>query len=138
MLGSVVCSPTRTDTTHEPAPADTVQLLIETDKSEYAPGEAITATLTVVNATDQAVTLEFMSGQRYDLMIRTAEDREVWRWGLTRGFPQVLGSMSMDPSARRAYTEVVDENLSSGAYTLVGVLTSRNFPLEASVGFTVR
>ena len=138
MLASAVCSPARTDTAHEPAPADTVQLLIETDKREYAPGDTIAVTLTVVNASDQSVSLEFMSGQRYDLMIRTAENRDVWRWGLTRGFPQVLGSMSLDPGARKDYTEVLNEDLSPGTYTLVGVLTSRNYPLEASVGFTVR
>ena len=138
MLGSATCTPPPADAVHNTVWADSVHLSIATDKEEYAAGEAIDITLTVTNGTDQAVTLEFMSGQRYDLIIRTAENQEVWRWGLTRGFIQMLGSEQLAPGAQKVYNHEFTGDLSPGAYTIVGVLASRNYPLEARSRFTVR
>ena len=138
MLGSTTCALPHTEAAPNTARVDAVHLSIATNKEEYTAGEAIDITLTVTNGTDQAVTLEFMSGQRFDLIIHTAANREVWRWGLTRGFIQMLGSEQLAPGAQKVYNHEFTGDLRPGAYTIVGVLASRNYPLEARSRFTVR
>jgi hypothetical protein len=93
--------------------------------------------LHVTNPTDQPVTLEFNSGQRYDFAVRDAGGREVWRWSRDRMFTQALGTETISASGNLKYEEQVPLR-ETGVFTAIAVLTSRNYPLEQRTTFERR
>ncbi len=110
---------------------------VTTDKAEIAPGEAITFTLRVENASADTVTLEFVTSQRYDFVVRSATQDTVWRWGSERGFMQVLGEERLAPGGVIDYHERCDAQFAPGRYTVTGLVAARNAPLLATAEFTV-
>jgi hypothetical protein len=121
-------------------PAPGFGVAVSIDQPEYwtdfmPPGvraPTIGMTLTVYNNSDQSVTFQFPTSQRYDFAIRDSSGREVWRWSDGRFFLQVLGSLTLEPGdAVRFKTEheFVDEQgepLPEGVYTVQGALTARD------------
>ncbi|NIW35395.1 MAG: hypothetical protein GWN32_02195, partial [Gemmatimonadetes bacterium] len=70
----------------------------------------------VENASDGPVSLEFMTGQRYDFVIADAAGEAVWRWGAGRGFVQMLGEEQLQPGSTLTYRETYTGQLAPGAY----------------------
>ena len=108
-----------------------IDVSLTTDQGAYAPGERVTFTLRVVNVTAKPVTLTFRTGQRFELVIRNREGREVWRWAAGRMFTQVLGNETIQPSSELLYTATLDQRLAPGVYIATGVVTAREGDLTA-------
>lgn len=121
-----------------PAPASAPSVVVETDKSIYAADEPIVMSLQVTNTTDQPITLQFSSGQRYDFTIKDAEGKVAWRWSEGRAFTMALGTETLDPGQSLRYEERFTGHLDPAAYRVTGTLTVTGDPISASAMITVR
>jgi hypothetical protein len=115
-----------------------VDVLVRTDKPTYSSGEPIVINLQVVNRGREAVDLGFRNAQRYDLLIKDRQGRDVWRWSQGQMFAQVLGTETLEPSRRLRYRVSVRERLSPGAYTIVAVVPAMEGRLSSETGIKVQ
>jgi hypothetical protein len=116
-----------------------LDLLLKADKSTYAPGEPIALTLEVANRGPHPVTLNFRTNQRYDIVIRDSQGREVWRWSAEQMFAQVLGEEILPPgTGTLTYGITLRERLAPGRYTAVGIIPAEAGPISTSLDFTIR
>lgn len=113
-----------------PGPSS-LDVLLAADKPVHAAGEPITLVLRVVNRGRAPLTLTFRSAQRFDVVVRDAGDREVWRWAAGRMFAQALGQEMIPPAGELAYTATLEKGLPPGAYTATGLLTTLEGGLSA-------
>ncbi len=100
-------------------------------------GSPVTWTLEVANRGPQAVTLEFGSGQRGDVVLRRGPE-ERYRWSRGRVFTQVLGEMPLGPGQVQSFT--LSERalgVEPGPYELVATLLAQPAPPEVRRSVTV-
>ena len=114
------------------------------DKTVYAAGEQTSVRLATRNTTPDPLTLQFTSGQRFDIAIRNAAGEDVYRWSATRTFPAVLGSETIS-GGERNWSDVITlangsgQVLPAGHYTLAAWLTDTEpARFAATVGFDIR
>lgn len=144
LMGNIACAQSGSAPDSEEPPSQNgrsvpVLVQVKTDKKTYRPGDTIKITLTVKNRQKSDVTLQFSSGQRYDLEIRrgkTKEGEKVWQWSEGRGFTMALGSLTLKPNETKTYTTTYSREevekmtgkahpaLTPGTYTLFGTLTT--------------
>lgn len=113
-------------------------ILVETktSKSEYAVGEEIAMSVTVINKGVNPVEFIFTSAQRYDFIILKG-DEEVWRWSNGKVFAMVLEHLLLKPNERKTYTETwKPEDITLGKYKVIGIIMNQP-PLEVSCTFKV-
>ncbi|HSF06317.1 MAG TPA: BsuPI-related putative proteinase inhibitor [Methylomirabilota bacterium] len=115
-----------------------VDLVLTADKATYARSEPIVLTIAVVNRGPDPVTLQFLTAQRYDVVIRTADQVDVWRWSDGQMFAQVLGSQTVRGRGVLRYRVTVRHRLPAGRHTVVASVPAEGAALEASLPITVR
>lgn len=113
-----------------------VEVSVRPDRARYAAGEPIAVTLTARNPGPADVVLEFMTSQRYDMLVLDAAGDTVWHWSAGKAFLQVLGEEALAPGAELAYQARYEGRLPAGEYTVVGRLVTAR-PLEARATVTV-
>ena len=112
-------------------------VVLSADKAVYRPGEPITFTLKAVNGTSGPIRLSFATAQRFDLVMRDREGREVWRWSAGRMFAQMIGEETLNPSGGELFFPAMAEGkFPPGEYTVNGVIPALEGALTASI--TVR
>ncbi|MCS7172906.1 MAG: S-layer homology domain-containing protein [Armatimonadetes bacterium] len=122
----------------------TLEVILETPKGTYGPGEPIPLKLLVRNVGGRAVELEFPTAQTYDFVVRRQDGAEVARWSLGRSFSTQGIRMRVEPNQQITLGETpgwnqVDQNdrpVPPGRYELIGVVTARTNPMSATVFFT--
>lgn len=114
-----------------------LRLAVRTDKNAYAAGEAITLTITLENRGGDAVTLEFPTAQRYDVVVSDGEAREVWRWSAGQMFAQGIGQETLGGGQSRTYRITTREKLPSGRYAVVARVPATNTKLSAKTEIRV-
>lgn len=94
---------------------------------------------TVSNQTDEAVTFEFTSGQRYDFTLSNEVGDEVFRLSSVSTYMQALGEEMLEPGDKLEYEfEVPQVELESGVYTLKAWLTPKEgSKFEMETDYTV-
>jgi hypothetical protein len=104
----------------------------------------LTARLTLRNTTDKPLTLDFASGQRYDMEIKDEKGAVVYRWSDGMAFTMALGQETIGPGEKN-YVIVVrlagkdGRPLAEGRYTAEAwITTSGPRSFRASMGFEVR
>ena len=97
----------------------------------------VTLTLTVTNRSQAPVVLTFPTEQRFDVVVRDAAGRDVWRWATGRMFAQMIGRETLPPSGTLVYTARVETQLAPGAHTATGAVTAQEGGLSASVALRV-
>jgi hypothetical protein len=115
-----------------------VDVLVRTDKRTYSAGEPIVVNLEIMNRGREVVDIGFRTAQRYDVLIKDRQGRDVWRWSQGQMFAQVLGTERLEPSQRLRYRVSVREGLSPGAYTTVAVVPAMEGRLSSEAGITVQ
>lgn len=116
-----------------------LNVFLTADKATYAPGEAITFTLRVVNETSKSVRLSFLTSQRFDLVIKDQHGREVWRWSTGRLFLQVLGAETLEPSGGEFRAQVkVKEKFLPGSYEVTGIIPAQEGTLSGRTTLVIR
>jgi hypothetical protein len=89
----------------------------------------LTARLTLRNTSSLPVTLQFNSGQQYDLVIRDAAGQQVYQWSQGRAFTLVLSRLELKEGERMFVEEIrladrAGRTLPPGPYTLEAWLTT--------------
>ncbi len=113
-------------------------VMIQTDKSDFAPGELFPVAMEVNNQTQSAVRFTFPTSQRYELILEDTAGQEVWRWSRGRFFLQAIGQVVLKPArAGLRMKATVRAPAQPGRYTLRVMLTSFDRPLEAKAGIEV-
>ncbi|OHX56142.1 hypothetical protein BB776_05275 [Planococcus salinarum] len=94
---------------------------------------------TVSNQTDETITFEFTSGQRYDFTITNEEGEELYRLSSVSTYIQVLGEETLEPGDKLEYEiEIPPKDFESGTYTITAWLTPQEGKkYEAEAEFTV-
>lgn len=98
-------------------------------------GDTVRLVLHVTNLTDDAVTLEFATAQRYDFEVSRVDGGVVWRWSDEMMFAQVEGRETLEPGESRRYEETWVAPTAAGSYVATGRLTSGNRPVELRTEF---
>lgn len=144
LTGLVACAQSGSSKNKEEPQSNTeravpVQVQVKTDKKSYRSEEPIKITMTVKNRQKSAVTLQFSSGQRFDLEIRRGKNKngeKVWQWAEGRMFTMALGSQTLKPTETMTFTTTYSQEevtkttgkapppLTAGTYTLFGTLTT--------------
>lgn len=114
-----------------------MEVSVTTDKLTYGSGEPIVLTLEVANHTDETVTFEFSSGQRYDFTIVTAAGNPLWRWSVGMAFIQMLGQESIRPGQSLTYRQTFEGELAAGSFEVIAELVATNYALTATTTVTV-
>jgi hypothetical protein len=115
---------------------------LRTNKPRYRRGRPVHLTFRIQNTGGKAVSYNFSTGQKYDVVVTDAAGTEVWDWAKGRMFTQNLSSISLKPGKSLTYSVVwngVDQtgrNVKSGTYTLTAHLTSDTHPAVTG-GFVV-
>lgn len=94
--------------------------------------------LHVTNPTNQPVTLEFSSAQKYDFAVLSSDGREVWRWSKDMGFAAALTSQTIAAGGTASFSESWQPGTRTGSFTAVAELTSLNHRLTERTDFQVR
>ncbi len=93
-----------------------------------------TYSYTVKNDTQELVTFNFTSGQRYDFTLTDEQGIEVFRMSSVSMYTQALGEENLSPGEELEYNiQVPEANLEPGTYTLEVWMTSTegmNYPAE--------
>jgi len=104
----------------------------------------LTARFTARNTSSQPVTLQFRSGQRYDLVIRDSTGRQVFQWSEGRAFTMALGNIELK-EGDQTFVEAVrladrsGRPLPEGRYTLEAWLaTTQGKLFSATVPFEIQ
>jgi hypothetical protein len=103
---------------------------LRTDKPRYKRGRPVHLTFHIRNTSGKAVSYNFSTGQKYDVVVTNAAGAEVWDWAKGRVFTQNLSSVSLKPGKSLIYSVVwngadqAGRNVKSGTYTLTAHLTS--------------
>lgn len=94
---------------------------------------------TVNNQTDETMTFEFSSGQRYDFTISNEDGDELYRLSSVSTYMQALGEETLEPGEKLEYEfEIPPLELESGVYQLTAWLTPQEGPkYEAETEYTV-
>ena len=132
--------------------AGPIQVSVKCDRAEYMHGEPgvtyiiaptgqLKATLTVTNRSDKMQKLVFPSSQKYDFVIRDAQDKEVKRWSAGMNFLMAIQEESLAAGKEWIFTQDlklgdVGKPLALGSYVLEAVLTCQA-PLSARVPFKI-
>lgn len=95
---------------------------------------------TVDNQTDELLTFEFTSGQRYDYTISNDAGEELYRMSSVSMFMQALGEESVQPGDMLEYDfEIPAADLEAGDYELKAWLTPTDGPShEAKMDITIK
>ncbi len=119
----------------DPAPKRGIILGLETDKDFYRVGEPIAASLVVLNRSQEKSRLTFSSSQEFDIVLSRG-GREIWRWSDDRAFLQVRKTKELGPLDFWQYPVAIPTSghvyLTSGIYTLEGILKTRDEPLYSN------
>jgi hypothetical protein len=98
-------------------------------------GDTVRLVLHVTNVTEESVTLEFTSGQRFDFEVGLPGGESVWRWSADKLFVQALGQEVLLPGESRQYDAEWVAPAGGGEYVATGWLTSTNYPVELRTRF---
>ncbi len=98
--------------------------------------DSVRFTLQVTNASQQAVTLRFSSGQSYDFSVGDG-GAVVWRWSEDRMFTQALRAETLAPGQTRSWSETWRPAASLRGHLLTATarLTSTSHPAERAQTF---
>lgn len=94
---------------------------------------------TVNNQTEETITFEFTSGQRYDFTISNEDGDELHRLSSVSTYIQALGEETLEPGDKLEYEfEIPPMELEPGSYQLNAWLTPKEGPkYEAETELTV-
>lgn len=98
-------------------------------------GDQVRFTLSVTNATEAPIRLDFPSSQRYDFAVERPSGEIVWTWSAARSFAQMLGEETLAPGETVTYSERWDDPAGAGRYVAVGRLTAMNVEVERRASF---
>ena len=128
-------SPAPAPTTDHPCPHysrtthDGLQITLCAEGPVFAYGESIHLQMTVENVSDEAITLQFPTGQMHDFVAKRSRTT-YWQWSSGKVFTQAFLSKTLQPGEKLVRATTWDQQtndgrqVSAGKYDLVAVVTS--------------
>lgn len=111
-----------------------IKFTLTAPKLAFKRGELITFTMTARNTTREKQTLQFSSGQDFDIAARESgkdADAPVWRWAEGKLFTRALRTVELAPDKTVLFEATWDQKgnngsvLKRGDYTLIATLTMK-------------
>lgn len=91
-----------------------------TDKATYQSGENIELTLVKINISNEPITLNYSSAQRFDFIARRNEEI-IWRWSQGRFFAQATKTITLKPEEALVYEESWNQENNQGQQISSGI-----------------
>ena len=113
-----------------------IRLTLQTDKSEYDPGEPVVLTFEVKNMTNVRQSFRFSDGCQYDFVV-AQDEAPVWSASHDTACIQALTSFELEPGETWTRSDTWDqrtnkgEPVASGAYDAIAVLPQTAKPLDS-------
>jgi hypothetical protein len=116
------------------APIDsiTTQALDVSFDASRAGGEVVMR-FRVANPTDEAVTFEFPSGQRYDFTAVDPSGQVLWSWSADKAFTAAFEYTTLGPGEAMEFEERWSPEGVGGSVALTAELTSSNLPVVRTI-----
>ena len=109
-----------------------LKLEIITDQRTYSNKDNIEVKMKVINNSNQDITLEFNSGQKYDIFIKNKNNEIIYSWAENQMFIQAFVSETIKANSSLTYQEKIDiSDLAQGTYFLEVELTDQKYGLKA-------
>ena len=99
-------------------------------------GDTVVFTLHLSNPTTSPVVLTFPSGQRFDFVVGSLTGEVLWTWSASRSFIQSVGEVTLRPGETTDF-EAAWESARAGEYSVTGIVTSSDKPVELRTLFEV-
>ena len=93
------------------------------DNDEFRQGQRIRIRLYKINISGEEIRLRYTTGQRLELVVRNANNNEVWRYSRGRNFTQVSGTVIIGRNAFAIYENTWDQRDNSGRQVPAGRYT---------------
>lgn len=113
----------------------TLDFAVTLDRVSYAPESEAMVRFTLRNDTASPVELRFRDAQTYDIIVRDAAGKEIYRWSAGKGFLQVLRSELIQ--AERQWIAFFRAPAQPGDYTMEAFLTVLNGSYRSTLPFRV-
>ena len=109
-----------------------LKLEVKTDQQTYNNKDDIEVNIKVLNNSNEDITLEFNSGQKYDIFIKNKNNEIIYNWAENQMFIQAFVSDTIKANSTLVYQENIDiSNLTQGTYFLEVELTDQEYALKA-------
>lgn len=101
-------------------------------------GDSVAFVLQVTNTRDEAVELEFRSGQEFDFVVEREGGGEVWRWSADRMFTQAVQHRTLPAGETLTYAAswIPPAGL-SGEFLVRGLLVADDARVEQAARFRI-
>ena len=110
-----------------------LKLDVTTDQQTYSNKDNIKVNIKVVNNSNEDITLEFSSGQKYDILIKNKNNEVIYNWAENQMFIQAFVSETINANSSIVYQENIDiSDLTQGTYLLEVELTDQEYTLKAN------
>lgn len=100
-------------------------IVASTIKAEYAQDQPVQFSIALQNESDTRRTLQFSSGQRFDISVMDAQGKEVWRWSREKFFTMALATIHLAPGERLSYEVDWDQKGNDGEPVPPGSYSAR-------------
>jgi archaellum component FlaG (FlaF/FlaG flagellin family) len=109
-----------------------LELKVTTDQQTYSNKDSIEVKMKIINNSNEDITLEFNSGQKYDIFIKNKNNEIFYNWADNQMFIQAFVSETINANSTLIYQENIDiSGLSQGNYFLEVELTDQKYGLKA-------
>ena len=115
-----------------------LQLALIADRTEYQAGESARLTFTVANNGQEPLSLDFSSGQQFDLSVVDATGQEVWRWSRGKFFTQAFTKLQLKPDEKKSFEGDWQAEGPTGRYQAKAWLTTPGATMLATATFAIR
>jgi hypothetical protein len=113
-----------------------VQVTVKTDKRIYLSDDPIKMTITAKNTQKSLVSLQFASGQQYDVEIRRGKNKngeKVWQWSEGRMFTMAIINTRLAPGKTQTYNVTYGSEVSPATGKAVPKLTPGTYTIFATL-----
>lgn len=106
--------------------ADSVEILLYTNKDEYYFGEQVVINMVIKNTSPYKLEIPMTSSQVYDLWL-SYQGYEIWRWSKDKMFMSVITEFELEPNESKIYTFTLPDGLilTPTQYRIQGSLVSK-------------
>ena len=115
-----------------------------TDKSAYSLGEPVKMLVKYTNISSEAISNYYLSGQKFDFIVKDQNKKEVWRWSRGKMFIMSIQPFHLEPGKSVSYSyswsqkDISGKPVRAGKYYLIGEITLAPRIRSQEKAFTIK